>query len=99
MSDTRSSPRIRLPLLPQAASEAPLAAGELAAASASLARRILVVDDNRDAAISLAMLLNMVGHSTHVAHDGQAAIERRRRRIAHPRAAGRFAIALGSRTT
>ena len=39
------------------------------------ARRILVVDDNVDAAESLAMLLQLCGHETNVAHDGQAALE------------------------
>jgi CheY-like chemotaxis protein len=39
------------------------------------ARRILVVDDNVDAAESLAMLLEVCGHHTHMAHDGPAAIE------------------------
>ena len=38
-------------------------------------RRVLIVDDNRDAAESLAMLLDIAGHATHVAHDGLAAIE------------------------
>jgi CheY-like chemotaxis protein len=33
------------------------------------------VDDNRDAAISLAMLLQLAGHETHTAHDGQEAYE------------------------
>jgi PAS domain S-box-containing protein len=37
--------------------------------------RILVVDDNRDAAASLAMLLTMMGHETKTANDGLAAIE------------------------
>jgi PAS domain S-box-containing protein len=39
------------------------------------ARRILVVDDNRDAATSLAMLLKIAGHETHTAHDGLEAVE------------------------
>ncbi|HEX2139642.1 MAG TPA: ATP-binding protein [Woeseiaceae bacterium] len=39
------------------------------------ARRILVVDDNRDSADSLAMLLAHAGHDTHTAHDGFAALE------------------------
>jgi CheY-like chemotaxis protein len=34
------------------------------------ARRILVVDDNRDAAESLSMLLSITGHDTSIAHDG-----------------------------
>ena len=36
--------------------------------------RILVVDDNRDSAKTLAMLLGITGHDTLVAHDGLAAI-------------------------
>jgi signal transduction histidine kinase/ActR/RegA family two-component response regulator len=39
------------------------------------ARRILVVDDNTDAAQSLAMLLAVCGHDTHVVHDGIAALD------------------------
>jgi PAS domain S-box-containing protein len=38
-------------------------------------RRILVVDDNRDSAESLAMLLSITGNETHVAHDGIDAYE------------------------
>jgi len=38
-------------------------------------RRILIVDDNRDSAESLAMLLNITGNSTHMAHDGFEALE------------------------
>ena len=37
-------------------------------------RRILVADDNRDAADSLAMLLELAGHEVRVAHHGRAAI-------------------------
>jgi CheY-like chemotaxis protein len=36
--------------------------------------RILVVDDNTDAATSLARLLNLSGYEVRVAHDGPAAI-------------------------
>jgi PAS domain S-box-containing protein len=39
------------------------------------ARRILVVDDNRDAAESLSMLLSITGHETTMAHDGGTAYE------------------------
>ena len=39
------------------------------------ARRILVVDDNRDSAESLAMLLKLTGNETHIAHDGLEAVE------------------------
>ncbi|HYE80308.1 MAG TPA: ATP-binding protein, partial [bacterium] len=37
-------------------------------------RRILVVDDNRDLAMSLAILLRIAGHEVRVAHDGPAAV-------------------------
>ena len=39
-------------------------------------RSILVVDDNRDAANSTAMLLRMAGHQVDIAHDGEAALQR-----------------------
>jgi two-component system CheB/CheR fusion protein len=38
-------------------------------------RRVLVVDDNADAATSLADLLAVIGHEVRVAHTGPAAIE------------------------
>jgi signal transduction histidine kinase len=40
----------------------------------STRRRVLVADDNRDAAESLAMLLEMAGHEVRVAHHGRAAL-------------------------
>ena len=39
------------------------------------ARRFLVVDDNQDAATSLAMLLEQNGNETHIAYDGLEAVE------------------------
>jgi len=36
--------------------------------------RILVVDDNADSALSLALILSMMGHDTRTAHDGEAAL-------------------------
>lgn len=38
-------------------------------------RRILVVDDNRDAAVSLAMMLKLMGNETKTAHDGLEALD------------------------
>jgi PAS domain S-box-containing protein len=43
-------------------------------AHSSRARRILVVDDNRDAAESLATMLEIMGNQTHTAFDGPAAL-------------------------
>jgi len=37
-------------------------------------RRVLIADDNRDAADSLAMLLRMEGHDVRVVHDGRRAV-------------------------
>ena len=37
-------------------------------------RRVLIVDDNRDSAELLAVLLGREGHETLVAHDGQEAL-------------------------
>ncbi len=46
-----------------------------ACASPVTSRRILVVDDNVDAATTLAELLELDGHETWVAHDGPSAVE------------------------
>ena len=64
---------LRLPLaLPaQDAPARPAAQG----ASPLPPRRVLVVDDNADAAMTLDMLLRSLGHETHVVHDGHAACE------------------------
>jgi CheY-like chemotaxis protein len=45
-----------------------------AKASAARRMRILVADDNRDAAASLATLLELDGHEVAVVHDGEAAL-------------------------
>ncbi|MGH9591617.1 MAG: response regulator [Bryobacteraceae bacterium] len=39
-------------------------------------RRILIVDDNEDAAQTLGMLLELSGHEVHLAHDGEQAVIR-----------------------
>ena len=41
--------------------------------------RILVADNNADAAESLSLLLRAAGHETHIAHDGLQAVEASRR--------------------
>ena len=45
-----------------------------AASAPSVRRRVLIADDNRDAADSLAMLLRMDGHDVTVVHDGRQAL-------------------------
>jgi PAS domain S-box-containing protein len=63
---------VRLPPL-RAAFGAAAAAVPIEAAPDS-SRRVLVADDNRDAADSLAMLLSLAGHEVRVAHGGDAAL-------------------------
>lgn len=65
---------VRIPVLKQvqeasAAQTAGLAAGK------GKRQRILVVDDNRDAASSLGMMLRLMGNEVRIAADGLAAIE------------------------
>jgi two-component system CheB/CheR fusion protein len=65
---------LRLPLAP--AASRPIGGDEdfEAAAPAAAPRRVLVVDDNVDAAESLAILLRLKGHEAHCAHDGPSAL-------------------------
>jgi PAS domain S-box-containing protein len=68
---------VRLPLLNQGhvGEEAPATAEQSAPGERIFARRILVVDDNVDAATTLELLLQSLGHETRVAHDGFQALE------------------------
>jgi PAS domain S-box-containing protein len=61
--------RLPLPPLPPVA-QTPVAAP----VAATAARRVMVVDDNPDAAESLALLLELQGHEVRTAHDGLAAV-------------------------
>lgn len=61
---------VRLPVALEAA-VGPIATG---ADVSPLRTRILVVDDNKDAAATLAMMLKFLGHEVHVAHGGEAAV-------------------------
>ncbi|HYV20037.1 MAG TPA: ATP-binding protein [Verrucomicrobiae bacterium] len=47
----------------------------MAAAQPGLSRRVLIVDDNNDVAVSLATALRTKGHEVHIARDGVEAIE------------------------
>ena len=67
---------VRLPLAPETVGEAssePAGRDEPRREAVAKPRRILVVDDNVDAAETLAMLLKLGGHSVEVAHDGATA--------------------------
>jgi PAS domain S-box-containing protein len=64
---------VTLPRAAPAEPRPPAPAEPLAAAS-SIARRVLVVDDNVDAADMLRQLLVQLGHEVAVAHDGAAAL-------------------------
>ena len=60
----------QLPALPRAEKSPTQPSG-----SGAARHRLLVVDDNQDAANTLAMLLGMQGHDVQVAHNGHAALE------------------------
>jgi PAS domain S-box-containing protein len=64
---------VRLPILSTAAGVEPRRAD--AQTDSPPQRRVLVVDDNRDSADSLAMLLKITGHKTYTAYDGLEAVE------------------------
>ena len=66
---------VRLPVAVAVAGEGPRGGAAEEAGVASVKRRILVVDDNRDSADSLTLLLSMLGNEVHTAYDGQEAVE------------------------
>ena len=70
---------VRLPILPPAEPE-PRRHPEISTTAgllrSAVPRRILVVDDNMDAADSLALLLRLHGHEVEVLYDGLTALER-----------------------
>lgn len=68
---------VRLPLLTETTPVEPTTNGQEAPGT-SPPRRVLVVDDNVDAAESLALLLRLQGHFVAVAHDGASALEQAR---------------------
>jgi len=69
---------VRLPLTTTPSVDAVRPASELNVRGC----RVLIVDDNRDSADSLADLVQMLGHTVEVAYDGPGAIEKAR--IARP---------------
>jgi PAS domain S-box-containing protein len=65
---------VRLPLLVQPQRETPDASPAPSREVKSSGKRLLVVDDNQDAAMSLATLLQLQGYDVRVAHDGPSAL-------------------------
>jgi two-component system CheB/CheR fusion protein len=63
---------VRLPL----ATEKPHAVGGEKKQAELPGRRVLIADDNRDAARVLALLLRTLGQDVHVAHDGEQAFDK-----------------------
>ena len=55
--------------------EAPAPAPAPKAAAAGVSRRVLIVDDNLDAAETLAMMLELLGQQTRQAHEGVGALQ------------------------
>jgi CheY-like chemotaxis protein len=66
---------VHLPVVDVAAPAPPEPSGEGQVSGFGSMCRILVVDDNRDAADSLGLLLQLAGHETHTAHDGLEAVQ------------------------
>jgi PAS domain S-box-containing protein len=64
---------VRLPIAAEAEMR-PTTAAPAANSAGAAARRILIVDDNRDAADSLGMLLKMLGNQVFTARDGLEAV-------------------------
>ncbi|HVF16548.1 MAG TPA: ATP-binding protein, partial [Steroidobacteraceae bacterium] len=64
-------------VLPLVDADAPIESKQAAAGARAAARplRVLVIDDNRDAADALSMLLTTHGHQTRIAYGGAAALE------------------------
>jgi CheY-like chemotaxis protein len=65
---------VRLPTLSRPP-DAQTSSSDQRRAPESIRRRVLVADDNRDSADSLALLLEMMGNETRTVYDGEAAVE------------------------
>ncbi|HJT75579.1 MAG TPA: PAS domain S-box protein, partial [Gemmataceae bacterium] len=65
---------VRLPAVPAPAPE-PTGPRDGTPAAPAVRRRVLVADDNKDAAETLGMILRASGHEVRTAHDGLSAVE------------------------
>jgi CheY-like chemotaxis protein len=64
---------LQLPLLRRSA-DAPASRSPAKTAPPSRPTRVMIVDDNRDAAETLAALVELLGHDAVIAHDGEEAL-------------------------
>lgn len=64
---------VRLPVMIEASNLQPSCSTDVQTVMSS--HRVLVVDDNRDGANSLAMMLRIMGNETRTAYDGQAGVD------------------------
>jgi signal transduction histidine kinase/ActR/RegA family two-component response regulator len=67
--------RVRLPVLDERAEPLPKSPADEGRRATGRRRRILVVDDNRDSAASMAMMLELTGNEVWTAQDGIEAVE------------------------
>ena len=68
--------RVRLPLLAAKKDTGAATASRGTSSPAQAPLKILVVDDNKDSAESLCVLLDLVGYKTSMAHDGEDALHK-----------------------
>ncbi len=73
-ADRGSAFTVWLPVVAPAA-ESPAGDAPKADRPSAPGRRILVVDDNRDSAVSMAMMPQLLGHQVRTAHDGVEGVE------------------------
>jgi PAS domain S-box-containing protein len=66
---------VRLPIVDVPIPREPAETAEGRTLSSARKRRVLVVDDNRDAADTLAMMLAIMGHETRTSYDGLEAVQ------------------------
>lgn len=66
---------IRLPIVVEQEKKVSLPEPQSIQSSQKTRHRLLVVDDNKDAALSLSMLLRLKGHEVRIAHSGAAALD------------------------
>jgi CheY-like chemotaxis protein/anti-sigma regulatory factor (Ser/Thr protein kinase) len=74
-ADQGSTFTVTLPALDSEPQPLEPAVPEAAPTEAERKRRILVVDDNRDSALSMALMLKLLGNEVRTAHDGVQAVE------------------------